>query len=121
MVKKKRLKKRIEKVDGLGPYERKKIREAVRQVWHRSYARKLCVDRSTDSKGFSRCEMCGKRNPKNKIDHITAVGEVGPKFIERMFCPSRMLQALCKQCHDVKTKQERAAAKRAAEAKKDFY
>ncbi len=108
------------KFDGLGPHEKKKIRAAVRQVWHRSYARKLCVDRSTDSSGYSVCELCKKRNPKNKIDHIHTVGEVGPGFIERMFVPSSQLQALCKKCHDAKTRVERAAAavKRKAQKKK---
>jgi hypothetical protein len=116
--------KKLVKIDGLGPYEKKKIREAVRQVWHRSFARSLAVKRSTDAAGFSVCEKCRKRNPKNKIDHITQVGEVGAGFIERMFVPSSKLQALCKKCHDEKTREERrraAAKKKAADADKDFY
>ncbi len=108
-IKVKQIKKKIIKTDGLGPYEIKKIRNAVRQVWHRSYARKLCVDRCTGAGGFSYCEQCKKRTPKIKIDHILNVGDVDGGFIERMFTPSKNLQGLCKKCHDAKTKKERAA------------
>ncbi len=111
-------------MDGLGPYEKKKLRNAIRQVWHRSRARAICVSRSTDKAGYSVCEKCGKRNPKNKIDHVKQVGEVGPGFIERMFVESKFLQALCKTCHNAKTAMERkvmAAAKKVKEDHMDFY
>lgn len=112
---------KLKPMDGLGPYEKKKIRNAVRQVWHRSLARKLCVERAKDKSGFHVCEKCGRRNPNNKIDHIHKVGEVDSGFIGRMFVPADFLQALCKKCHDLKTKEENAAAKKAADAKLDFY
>lgn len=117
-------KKRREKVDGFGPHEKAKVRAAVRQVWHRSHARKLCVQRCTDKHGFAFCEKCKRRCPKAKIDHINQVGEVGQGFLERMFVPSKMLRGLCDKCHNEKTKLERkkaAAKKKAAEAKLDFY
>ncbi len=103
--------KKIEKTDGLGPLEIKKIRNAVRQVWHRCHARKLVVDRCTRASGYAYCEKCSKRCPKLKIDHIENVGDVNQGFIQRMFVPSKELQGLCDKCHKVKTKDERARMK----------
>ena len=52
-----------------------------------------------------------------QVDHITPV--VSPKgfitwdnFINNLFCDVSNLQILCKQCHAVKTKEERNARKR---------
>ena len=108
--KKKSVKKVRLKVDGLSPHDIKKIRNAIRQVWHRSHVRKLCVNRCIGKDGFSYCEKCKKRSPKVFIDHITKVGEVDGGFIKRLFTPSKNLQGLCKKCHDLKTKEERAEA-----------
>lgn len=104
-------KKKLVKVDGLGPHEIKKIRAAVRQVWHRSYARRLVVLRCIGRGGFSYCELCKKRAPKIFIDHIVNVGDVDYGFINRMFVASKWLRGLCKKCHDIKTKEERKRAK----------
>lgn len=101
---------KLQKTDGLGPYEIKKIRQAVRQVWHRSHARKLCALRCVGPDGFDYCENCGERTPQLKIDHIKKVGAVDGGFLERMFTPSKNLQGLCKTCHDFKTKQEKKQA-----------
>ncbi len=103
--------KKIEKCDGLGPHEVKKIRNALRQVWHRSYARKLVVDRCTDKEGFAFCEKCDKRTPKLKVDHIIACGDVDNGYIDRLFTSSAGLQGLCKECHNAKTKLERQKLK----------
>jgi hypothetical protein len=100
-------KKKIVKTDGLGPYEVKKIRSALRLVWHRSHARKLVVIRCTGKDGFARCEKCRKKTPALKIDHITNVGELDGGFIKRLFIPSKYLQGLCRECHNLKTKEER--------------
>ncbi len=97
--------------DGLGPLEAKKIRTAIRLVWHRSHARKLVVKRCTRKNGFAYCEKCSKKTPALKIDHIRKVGDVDGGFLSRLFCPSKLLQGLCKLCHDAKTKQERQDAK----------
>jgi hypothetical protein len=67
--------------------------------------------------GFPRCEhkKCEHRGgpvPKVFVDHIEAVGEIcGPDWLERMFIPSSKLQALCKQCHDKKTRIEKGKKK----------
>ncbi len=100
-------KQKPKKTDGLGPYEIKKIRNALRLVWHRSHARKLVVIRCTGKDGFPKCEQCRKKTPALKIDHIENVGDVDGGFIKRLFVASQKLQGLCKKCHDAKTKLER--------------
>lgn len=117
---------RQDKIDGLGPREVEDIRKAVRQVWHRSKARGLCVKRCIGKDGFSYCEKCKQRAPKVTIDHIVEVGLVDGGFLERMFIPSKGLQGLCHKCHNDKTKATRkeriAASKReAADGIGDFY
>lgn len=103
--------KKLEKTDGLGPLEIKKIRTALRLVWHRSHARALVVKRCTGPDGFARCELCKKKTPQLKVDHIEKVGDVDGGFIRRLFIPSKRLQGLCKKCHNEKTKAERAEAR----------
>ncbi len=100
-------KKKIIKTDGLGPHEKKKLRSAIRQVWHRSHARKLCVIRATDKQGYPFCEQCKRRAPKIQIDHIFMVGELDDGFISRMFVASKFLIGLCKKCHGLKTKKDK--------------
>lgn len=109
-------KEKIEKVDGLGPTDIKKVRNAIRQVWHWSRAKRLALKRCTDENGFVYCEAkdCpheGKAVPKVFIDHIQTVGEVDGGFLARLFCPSTGLQGLCKQCHGEKTKVDNKATK----------
>lgn len=105
-------KNKLQKTDGLGPLEIKKLRTAIRLVWHRSYARSLVVKRCIGSGGFSYCEKCNKRSPKIYIDHIEAVGEMNEGYIKRMFVASKYLQGWCKKCHDEKTKAERRLKKK---------
>lgn len=96
-----------EPINGLSSKDILKIRQAIRQIWHRSYPRRLCVKRATNSDGFFCCEKCNKIVPKIFIDHIIPLGSLEGDFLARLFCPSTMLQALCKQCHNTKTKGER--------------
>lgn len=121
----KKKKEKPKPVDGLGLKDIQKIRNAIRQVWHWSYAKKLCMKRCTGKDGFSRCEKCKKKAPKVYVDHIQNVGDVDEGFISRLFCPSSGLQGLCKVCHDAKTRLERKAIQEAAKGKdeeeQDFY
>ncbi len=98
--------------DGLGPKEIKQIRTALRKVWSWSTARRLVVKRCQDKKDpeYSKCEKCKKRCPKIYVDHIVACGDVDSGYIERLFIPSKYLQGMCKKCHGLKTKMERAVA-----------
>lgn len=97
--------------DGLTKKDIKKIRAAIRQIWHRSGVRKKVVKRASIGNDFFRCEKCSKRVPKICIDHIKKVGEIDGGFIERLFCASTNLQALCRKCHNLKTKEERDEAR----------
>lgn len=112
-------------VDGFSAKHKEQIRKATRQVWSWSYPRRICVARATDSEGFvycenSKCKSKGKPVPKIFVDHIKPVGAVDKGYLERLFCPSSGLQALCKKCHSIKTEQE--AAQRAAKKRKpDFF
>lgn len=112
------MRKKIEKTDGLGPLEVKKIRTALRLVWHRSYARALVVKRCTNAKGFFVCEKCETLTPVLKIDHIEACGDVDDGYIRRLFCSSDKLQGLCNDCHKEKTKLERANKKSSSKKNK---
>lgn len=105
-------KQKLTKTDGLGPYEIKRIRAAIRLVWQRSYARALCVKRCTREDGFTYCEQCEVCTPKLKVDHIKQVGDLDDGFVPRLFCSSKGLQGLCPDCHKEKTKKERQQAKK---------
>lgn len=104
-------KKKTQPTDGLGPKEVQKIRTALRQVWHRSHARKVTVLRCTDAKGWTYCEECHKRTPKLKIDHTLRCGDVDSGYIKRLFCSSKHLRGMCDKCHKTKTKAEMTATK----------
>ena len=105
------MKKKKSKTDGLGPEEIKRVRAAVRLVWSRCHARRLCQKRAEIGEGYSQCEQCKTKVPKVYIDHTVCVGDMDYGFLERLFCPSNGLKALCKGCHDAKTKEERKQAK----------
>ncbi len=99
------------KVDGINPRDIDNLRKAIRQVWSWSYPRKLCIARATDKDGFGKCEKCKRRVPKLFGDHKQVMGDVlAPDYIKRMWTPSKNLQALCKKCHDKKTRDERKEA-----------
>lgn len=61
-----------------------------------------------------RCSRCSELSPANKmvVDHVIPVVDplVGfvnwDVFIQRLFCESDNLQALCKKCHSKKTLSE---------------
>ena len=113
---------KIKPTDGLGPLEIKKIRGAVRLVWYRCKAHQLVVKRCTKADGYTYCERCLGRTPKLKVDHIVPVGDLDDGFIPRLMVGSVGLQGWCKDCHDEKTKQERAAARvKKNLEEEDFY
>lgn len=97
---------------GLSAKQIKQLRSAIRQVWSWSPARKICIARATDAKGFGHCEICKKKVPKLFADHLKACGGVlAPDYLPRMFGSSKTLQAICKKCHDRKTREERSFEK----------
>lgn len=99
--------KKLKPTDGFGPKEKKRIRQVVRQVWHQCHARKIAFNRSIGPDGFHYCEKCLRKVPKIQVDHIEPAGDVDSGFLKRMFVPSRRLKCLCKECHRLKTRQQR--------------
>jgi hypothetical protein len=106
---------------GFNPKQKQQLRSAIRQVWSWSYARKVCVARATRKDGFGVCEKCKSVVAKLFADHIEPCGDVlSPGYLERTFRSSKHLQALCKKCHDKKTREE-AKARKAADISVDDF
>lgn len=92
---------------GLSLKEKERLRKAIAQVWQwESYARKLCLKRALIEGGFARCEECLTIVPKVHADHINPRGSYDEKYVERTFCSSKELKALCAKCHGKKTRAE---------------
>lgn len=106
-------------VDGLGLKDVERLRKATRQVWSWSYPKRLALESATDHEGFHWCRGCKKKVPKVFIDHKKPVGKIDAGYFDRLFCPSKELQALCKKCHDNKTRKEREQLKLEREAAKN--
>lgn len=72
------------------------------------------------------CAECNEEFTQKdvQVDHIKPV--IDPKkgfiswdvYIDRMFCESKNLQVLCKECHSIKTKKEKEVAKKYANQQK---
>lgn len=108
-------------IDGLGLKDIERLRRVTRQVWSWSHPKRLCIERSTDHEGFQFCKKCYKKVPKIYVDHKKAVGKIDSGYLDRLFCPSSGLQALCKECHQKKTNAERRVKKDAAKKKTSFW
>ena len=61
------------------------------------------------------CAVCSGWFPDKEVavDHITPCGSLKtyedlPKFVETLFCEAENLQVACKDCHQIKTNEERA-------------
>ena len=71
----------------------------------------MCI---TDEGSRYRCNTCDElfRSSDVQVDHITPCGSLRtfddlPGFVERMFCEADGFQVLCKECHQLKTNEER--------------
>ena len=103
------------------------IRSALRQAWTRwspnhitkkmarvGYGQYMCAGYETDAHVVGASVVInGKRKNNIFTDHITPVGGDGDwnVVIENLFCETDNLQLLCKECHDRKSKDERAKAR----------
>ena len=112
--------------------ERNLIKGALRRVFSRSELRRRALDAAVikdyhdpNRKRVTRwgkCAVCGKMEPAYllEIDHkdpIIPVGETleeqtWDKIIDNVWCDERNLQALCGNCHDIKTKAENSERRR---------
>jgi len=98
-------------IDGISEKDIAKLRAAIRKVWMWSYPRRLAKNRCLNKNGFFVCENCDRITPTIHIDHIIPVGDLDEGYFLRLYCPSNQLQALCKKCHNAKTKMERLQLK----------
>jgi len=60
------------------------------------------------TKRYYACALCGGFFDKIQIDHKNEVGKFTgswDEYISSLFCPIENLQALCEECHKVKTKE----------------
>lgn len=108
--------KQEQKLDGgIGKIETAFIRNSMRQLWQRvSKARAIAKKRCFVEKGMYKCEICEDIVGDIKIDHQIAVGDLDSGYLERLWCSSDKLTAMCPRCHNEKTKQERKEAKEKA-------
>ncbi len=86
-----------------------------------------CMTKARTRRGFYLCAICGEEVPTTKIvnrkrvkniavDHIEPIVPVTgwtswDDCINRMFCEEGNLQLACKDCHDIKSKEEAAQRK----------
>ena len=58
-----------------------------------------------------RCNHCGNEftSTNIEVDHIQPIGydKSWDEFIHKLFCEADNLQVLCKECHKIKTKEEK--------------
>lgn len=93
----------------------------LRRAWLRSPERGDALRSARVERGLYHCAICGDgilhRNKDVQVDHIEPavdpkVGWVGfDMFILRLFCAAAGLQVICKTHHDIKTREEREAAR----------
>ena len=111
--------------------ERGLIKGAIRRVFSRSDLRRAVIasvrvpghhDVSRPRvKKWSKCGKCGRLTPEYlmECDHISPIVPIDKTLeemswdtvIDRTWCLQNNLQAICKDCHSVKTKEEREARK----------
>ena len=103
------------------------IRSALRSAWQRwspnhltkknarvGYGEYMCAGYNTEPHVTGASVVIdGKRKNNIFTDHIKPVGGDGDwnLVIENLFCETDNLQLLCKECHDQKSKDERAEAR----------
>jgi 5-methylcytosine-specific restriction endonuclease McrA len=93
------------------------LRSGLRNLWLRWPPRYYAKAAAKVARGVYQCE--GYDHPAHNVkagvvhvDHIEPIGDLESwdSYIEKLFCPASNLQVLCKDCHDKKTTNERAAA-----------
>ena len=111
------------------------IKSALRAASRRWAPISLCLKNARLSRGLYLCESCkqevttsvvidGKRHKNIIVDHKEPIVPVTGwtnwnDCIERMFCEIDGLQAVCKACHDEKSKEETAERAVHRKAKKE--
>jgi 5-methylcytosine-specific restriction endonuclease McrA len=108
------------------PKERNLLKGAIRRVFSRSELRRKIIDSSLQKEysdpsrkrvtRWGKCASCKKLEPAYlmQVDHKEPIVPIGmtleemawDKVIENVWCDESKLQALCKDCHKKKTKEE---------------
>lgn len=121
----------------ISPKERGLIKGALRRVFSRSDLRKQALDASriehVDAnrprvKKWSKCPICSKPTPTYtmQVDHKDPIIPVDrsledmdwDEVVDRIWCGSNNLVAICKVCHVCKTSEERKARNKARKERK---
>lgn len=104
------------------------IKGAIRRVFSRSDLRKKIIDSVTIEgyndperprvKKWGQCRICNQIVPRYtmQVDHVEPLQPIGvelydmtaDELINRAWCIESNLQAVCKPCHMIKSKQENA-------------
>lgn len=117
--------------------EQNLIKGAVRRVFSRSDLRRKIVELSivqhSDAdrsrvKTWCKCPKCNQFIPKSymEVDHITPIVGIHETLddltwdtvIDRIWCEEHNLEAICKECHNEKTKLENKERRRYKKEKK---
>lgn len=107
------------------------IKGSLRRVFSRSDLRRAVIEASiiqhSDStrklvKTWCRCNICSQPEAKSNmvVDHISPVIRIeesldameATELVDRLWCERNNLQAVCEDCHKVKTKEENAARRK---------
>lgn len=95
------------------------VRSALRKLWLWSPMRSEAMSKARVSRGLYKCSACKSEVDRHtiKIDHTIPVTPVTgfdswDEFINRLFCPSSGLKAMCILCHSLKTKEENSQRKK---------
>jgi len=88
------------------------------------YPSKIVFEKSRIARGMYQCSLCSKivGQKEIKIDHIEPVVPVTgftnwDDLISRLFCEETGLQAICKDCHKIKTDKENSDRRRCKKEK----
>lgn len=118
--------------------ERNLLKGAIRRVFSRSDLRRKIVDASVVEhvnptrkrvKTWCKCMHCGEFVAKSymQVDHTIPVIKLDETLedlswdtvIDRLWCEENNLTAICKTCHDVKTKAENKERRRLKKERKN--
>lgn len=108
--------------------ERGLLKGAIRRTFSRSELRRRALDKALVKDyhdpsrkrvtRWGKCSVCKKTEPAYllQVDHVTPIIPVDKTLddmswdavIDRVWCDERNLQAVCRVCHDKKTKEENA-------------
>lgn len=119
--------------DRITPKDRNTIKGNLRRAFARSELHKAVLNEAVVQwsdparprvKTWCQCNVCKRPEARSYcvVDHVLPVIPVDSSFealgadatIERLWCDKANLQCICPECHDIKTKAEKAERKKFA-------